>query len=175
MKAPLIDPAQWTRVWAHLPTMRRPAHYTLLALLVRDLGLRPIELARLDRSWFRGGELRIPHGRSKRGRARSLPVSPAIMDALAHHMGDRQGRVFLNRTGEPFTAGTIGDSIKRMFREAGVDACCYSGRRTLATNLVDRGVNLIVIRDILGHQNVATTQEYVGSTDAMMRRALFAA
>lgn len=173
MKAPLLDSDEFNKVFAHIDTMKRPAHYRLMLLLCRDLGLRPIELARLESRWFRGGELRIPHGKSKRKRPRTLPVTPAIMDALGDHMEGREGRVFLNRMGEPMLPNLISDAMRRLFREAGLSASCYSGRRTLATRLVDDGVNILVIQNVLGHSNPATTMQYCEVTPAMMAKALF--
>jgi integrase len=173
MKAPLLDAADFDRVFAHIETMKRPAHYRLLLVLCRDLGLRPIELAKLESSWFRGGELRIPHGQSKRKRPRSIMVSPTIMEALEDHMQGRVGRVFLNQQGETFKPNTIGDSLRRLFREAGIQASCYSGRRTLATRLVDANVNILTIQSILGHSNPMTTLAYCEVTPEMQRKALF--
>lgn len=173
MKAPLLEADQFDRVFAHIETMKRPAHYRLMLLLCRDLGLRPIEIARLDSSWFRGGELRIPHGQSKRKRPRSLPVSPAIMEALETHLEGRVGRVFLSQRGEAMLPNAISDAMRRLFKEAGVQASCYSGRRTLATRLVDQDTNILVIQNVLGHSNPATTLAYCEVTPAMMRKALF--
>lgn len=173
MKAPLLNAADFDKVFAHIETMKRPAHYKLLLLLCRDLGLRPIELARLESSWFRGGELRIPHGQSKRKRPRNIVVSPAIMEALAAHMGGREGRVFLNRDGDAFAPNNISDSMRRLFKEAGIQASCYSGRRTLATRLVDADVNILTIQSILGHSSPLTTMEYCQISPDAQRRALF--
>lgn len=173
MKAPLLSATEFNKALQHIETMKRPGHYRLLLLLMRDLGLRPIELARLQSDWFRGGELRIPHGQSKRKKPRTLPVSPAIIEALEAHMEGRQGTVFLNRMGEAFSPGTMGDSITRMYRQAGIQACCYSGRRSMATRLVDQDVNIRVIQQILGHSNLATTAAYCEVSESKMREAMF--
>ena len=173
MKAPTLNAIEFDTVFAHIETMKRPAHYRFLLLLCRDLGLRPIELAKLESGWFRGGELRIPHGQSKRKRPRSIMVSPAIMEALEAHMQGRTGRVFLNQRGEPMLPNLISDSIRRLFREAGIQASCYSGRRTLATRLVENNVNILTIQSILGHSNPMTTLAYCEVTPEMQRKALF--
>lgn len=148
--------------------------YRLMMLLSMRLGLRPMELAGLEAEWFRGEELRIPVGYSKRKAGRSLPVSEEILTVLHEHMGEHSGRVFLNARGAAFDANGISLAMRRLYRLAGVEGSCYSGRRTLATNLVDRDVNIAVVSKVLGHSSIATTQSYVGVTDRMMRRALFA-
>lgn len=173
MRAPIKTDLEFEKLFQHVETMSRPATYRLMLLLSVRLGLRPMELAGLDRSWFGDDELRIPIGHSKRKAGRSLPLSEEILAALADHMGDRAGRVFLNSAGDAFTPHGITLAMKRLYTRAGVDGSCYSGRRSLATSLVDRNINIAVVSQVLGHSSIATTQSYIGVTDNMMRRALF--
>ncbi|WP_298692046.1 tyrosine-type recombinase/integrase [uncultured Sphingomonas sp.] len=172
-QAPLIEAQDFVRLFAHAETMKRPTHYRLLLILMRDLGLRPIELARLERSWFRNTELRIPCGQSKRGRARTLPTSPAIREAIEVHMGNRSGLLFVNREGSAFTPSQMSASVRRLFAEAGVEGSTYSARRALATRLVDQDTNILVVQAVLGHSSPQTTMAYCSVTPRMVRRALF--
>lgn len=174
MRAPIKKDAEFEAVLAHTSSMERPAMYRLMMLLSIRLGLRPMELAGLDTSWFRADELRIPLGHSKRKSGRSLPISEEIIDALAAHMGPETGRVFRNGRGEAFDANGISMAMRRLYKRAGVEGSCYSGRRTLATSMVDKDINIAVVSKVLGHSSIATTQKYVGVSDSMMRRALFA-
>ncbi|MEG8018603.1 tyrosine-type recombinase/integrase [Sphingomonas sp. LR55] len=93
---------------------------------------------------------------------------------MAAHMQGSAGRVFRNKAGDVFTANGISEAMRRLYKLAGVEGSCYSGRRTLATSLVDRDVNIAIVSKVLGHSSIATTQSYVGVTDNMMRRALYA-
>jgi len=174
MRAPIKDSREFSELLEFTASMERPEHNRLMLLLTIRLGLRPLEISGLDTSWFRGLELRIPLGYSKRKSGRSLPVDAEILCALDAAMQGRAGRVFLNQRSQPFTAAGISEAIRRVYREAGQQGSAYSGRRSLATNLVDKGVNILIISKLLGHSNIATTQEYVSVTDGMMRRALFA-
>jgi site-specific recombinase XerD len=88
-------------------------------------------------------------------------------------MGGQTGRVFRNAAGEAFTANGISEAIRRIYRLAGVQGSCYSGRRAMATRMVDNKVNIVVVSKVLGHSSIATTQSYIGVTDTMMREALF--
>lgn len=174
MKAPILSEAQWEQIAAHVETMKRPQHYRFLLLLIRKLGLRPMELAGLESSWFRGTELRIPLGHSKGGSGRSLPVNDEILAALALHMGERRGRVFLNREGCPFSAHQMSASIRRLMDMAGVQGSAYSGRRGMATRMVEQGQSMRVLQAALGHRHLTTTQQYAEVSDKMLRSALFA-
>lgn len=174
MKALILEDEQFEAVLDFTKRMHRPRMYRLMLLLSIRLGLRPMEMAGMDSSWFRGGELRIPLGHSKRKSGRSLPINTEIVEALEAHLEGRKGRVFLNHLGDAFEARGISEAIKRIYNMAGIEGQCYSGRRTLATRMVDRGVNIAVVSKVLGHSSIATTQAYIGVTDTMMSRALFA-
>ena len=174
MRAPIKTKSDFEKLFQHVETMERPATYRLMLLLSVRLGLRPMELAGLEREWFSDDELRIPIGHSKRKAGRSLPLNEEIKAALVAHMGNSGGRVFRNATGDAFTPHGITLAMKRLYKRAGIDGSCYSGRRSLATSLVDRNVNIAVVSQVLGHSSIATTQSYIGVTDNMMRRALFA-
>lgn len=63
--------------------------------------------------------------------------------------------------------------MRRLYREAGQLGSCYSGRRTLLTDLVERDVNILTIQSIAGHSSPVTTLSYVGVTPTMMRKALY--
>jgi len=173
MRAPIKSAEEFETVFAFAAQMNRPSMYRLMLLMSVKLGLRPMEIAGLDTSWFRNNELRIPLGHSKRKSGRSLPITPDIIAALKLHMQGEQGRVFRNAQGDAFTANGISEAIRRIYKMAGVQGSCYSGRRTLATNLVDKGVNIAVVQQVLGHTNLATTANYIGVTERMMREAMF--
>lgn len=173
MRAPIKTSEEFNKVFEEAAQSSRPAMYRLMLLLSVRLGLRPMEIAGLESIWFRGKELRIPIGHSKRKQGRSLPISEEIQAALRAHLRGNVGRVFLNKQGNAFTANGISEALRRLYKQADVEGSCYSGRRTLATSMVDRNVNIAVVSAMLGHSSIATTQSYIGVTDAMLRNAMF--
>lgn len=174
MLAPILAPAQWERIEQHIATVQNPAMYGLIVKLIRATGLRPVELARMESTWLRGMELRIPQGKSKRGRAGTIPLSIDLINDLYAYMGDRKGVVFLTRTGKPFTPLGMTQAIIRLMERAGVSGSCYSARRGLANRLVDEGVNIAVIQHVLRHSNLSTTAQYCAVSTNMVRNALYA-
>ncbi|WP_188063758.1 tyrosine-type recombinase/integrase [Sphingobium sp. KCTC 72723] len=173
MQAPILDEEQFATVLQFARNMQRAPMYSLMILLSKKLGLRPMEIAGLETSWFVGQSLRIPLGHSKRKQGRTLPVDQEILTALDKHMQGREGRIFRNAAGDAFTANGISEAIRRIYRLSGVQGSCYSGRRTMATNLVDNKVNILVVQKLLGHSSPVTTMNYVGVSERMMREALF--
>lgn len=55
---------------------------------------------------------------------------------------------------------SIGGTIKEAMIRAGVVGSAHQLRHTFATRLHERGVDLLVIKDLLRHQSVASTQIY---------------
>lgn len=173
MRAPILADDQFDTILSFTAGMERPTMYRLMILLTKKLGLRPMELSGMESGWFVGNELRIPLGHSKRKQGRSLPIDAEILQTLTDHMGGSKGRIFRNARGDAFTANGISEAIRRIYKLAGVQGSCYSGRRSMATRMVDNKVNIAVVSKVLGHSSIATTQNYIGVTDNMMRNALF--
>lgn len=174
MQAPLLSPLQWDKVEQHIEGMRNPEMYRLIVKLIRSTGLRPIELALMERSWVRGLELRIPKGKTKKGRAGTIPLSEQLVEDIYSYMGDRTGVVFLTRSLKPFTNVGMSQAIIRLMDQSGVSGSCYSARRGLANRLVDERVNIAVIQHVLRHASLATTASYCAVSTNMVRNALYA-
>ena len=80
-------------------------------------------------------------------------------------------RHFLHeRYGDPNNAIKV---LKRMFVAAGVaGASSHSLRRTHANTLRRRGVDMMIIKEQLGHSSLATTQRYFDVDPAEARAAI---
>lgn len=53
-------------------------------------------------------------------------------------------------------------AFKRLFRAAGIEgASSYSGRRTFATTLINKGCNLVMVAELMGHDSIEMTRKYV--------------
>lgn len=174
MRAPIKTPEQYQELVEFTETRRDGAKWRLMLVLSFKLGLRPIELAQLDTTHFRSGELRIREGHTKGKAGRSLPTCPEVMDALAEHMRGRTGHVFLNERGEVMDSAAISTAMRRLYREAGQVGSCYSGRRTAGQRMQDAGANILTLQGFYGHKSPLTTMSYVGVSMNQLRQAMFA-
>lgn len=103
----------------------------------------------------------------KGGKERIVPVGRTALRAIADYLAGRPGAVrsdplFVNYRGGRLTPRTVQDHLKRRLIRSGVykDASPHSLRHSFATHLLDGGVDLRAIQELLGHASLSTTQKY---------------
>lgn len=141
----------------------------LLAVLL-GAGLRRAEATALMLADYntQSGELRIERGKGNRGRVTYLGSSAReVVNYWLEFRGARPGPLLLplTRTGRllrrALSEQSVFDIAQRRAREAGIKPISpHDGRRTLATNLIDNGVDLLTVQQILGHASPETTARY---------------
>lgn len=107
----------------------------------------------------------------KGSKERLVPISDAALREIQLWLFDRnlmkvkpgeQEFVFLNRRGAHLTRTMILIMIKRTAEEAGIAKTVspHTLRHSFATALLKGGANLRAIQEMLGHENIKTTQIY---------------
>ena len=139
-------------------------------LLLATLGLRRQEVCRLelDHIDWRVGEIRLKTTKSRRERV--LPLTHEVGAALANYVLHERPplavpQLFLSNRAPhaPIFPRTIGSIVTRHLRCAGIQAPSYGAhllRHSLATRLVNEGVPVKQIADLLGHASINTTAIY---------------
>jgi integrase len=80
--------------------------------------------------------------------------------------------VFATRQGGPITRTEDWRSWKAILREAQVrDARVHDARHTAATLLIEQGVHIRVVQEVLGHTRVTTTERYTHVATLQMKHA----
>ena len=139
-------------------------------LLMANMGLRCCEVAALtlDDVDFRNGTVNVPA--TKSCDSRKLPLEAgagaALAEYVAHHRPASDSRaVFLrnkSHRGEPMSKSQMRNSLRYQARLAGVEGfATHMLRRRAATAMVERGVPMKVVADVLGHAEVQTTMAYL--------------
>jgi integrase len=95
---------------------------------------------------------RIHIGQTKNRRPKAIIITPELA-ALLHEL-PQVGRLF------PWKPDSVTHHFQRTARAAGLECRLHDLRHTYGSWLAMAGVNLQVIRDLMGHQDVKTTQIY---------------
>lgn len=71
------------------------------------------------------------------------------------------------------TPGSISNKIRHFADKVGIsDLHTHSLRHKFATNLLEQGTNIRVVQDLMGHENLNTTQFYLSVTDKAKKEAI---
>ncbi len=124
---------------------------------------------------------------SKRGRTRTVPLHAEAHDALRRWYAARpraaSDALFVSlrqrrrATSERLSASAVGDVVAKHSAGAGVREdrrTAQALRHTFCLMLAERGVALEVIRELVGHVDVRTTQIYVDVTNQRKADAIAA-
>lgn len=147
-------------------------------------GLRVSELCELDRS---GLDLagRAVTVRGKGDRQRTVPFGIEARDALAAYLERarphltgrvraRHDRLFVNARGGPLSRQGFWKILRGHARGAGIAARVHPHalRHSFATHLLERGADLRVVQELLGHASITTTSIYTHLDRAYLHRVL---
>ena len=82
--------------------------------------------------------------------------------------------IFLNRRGERLSRVMIFIVIKNLVTKSGISKSVspHTFRHSCATHLLERGADLQVIQNILGHESIITTELYTHATSEKLRETI---
>ena len=153
--------------------------YAMLQLAY-TLGLRPMEICQitLDDISFRKAELNI--NIRKCHNALKLPLPEVTIKAIAAYIiGTRpqsaHRTLFLSLQPPygPITPTTVHYYFKIVMQKVNPAATVYWLRHTYAQNLLQAGVSLYEIKELLGHDSIESTRKYLLIHIKLMREVLF--
>lgn len=111
---------------------------------------------------------------------RMVFVHPAVIEWLqrwrARTDAAESDYIFATRNGTPMGTTNVARAVRDVFEDAGLyqpgqNSVPHSLRHSAATRMLSSGSDLEVVRDILGHADVATTALYLHSSDERKRAA----
>ena len=149
----------------------RERDYCILTIFL-NCGLRISELCGLDLQDIQDDALRVL---GKGNKERTVYLTDVAMLHLQTYLNSRTDNsiaLFAGKGTPRLTKGGIETLLKRIGRVAGVENVHpHRFRRTLATNLLDRGMNIQDVAMILGHADLKTTQIYCYITQTNVKSA----
>lgn len=100
---------------------------------------------------------------TKSKKERTIPMNDRVLDILEELNKDKKGEfVFSRLVGIKFNADYISKQFKKSVRSIGLgdEIHFYCLRHYFASRLVQEGVSLYVVKELLGHEDLKTTQIY---------------
>lgn len=146
-------------------------------------GLRVSELVGLNHDDLSGELVRV---RGKGKKERIVPIGLMALKAIQgylEHKPPKDGEpnlkrpLYLNRSGGRLTDRSIRRMILKYARQVALKkgVSPHTLRHSFATHMLDRGADLRSVQELLGHENLSTTQIYTHVTTKRLKEAYDAA
>lgn len=138
----------------------------LIAKMLFMTGLRIGELCALNRNSIVNRQFSVV-GKSKNPRPCFITkeLEQDIKIYLEHRQDNSPALFVANQTGERITKGIIQSVFRRASLGFGRRVTPHTLRHSYATRLVDDGVDIRFVAELLGHQSLETTQKYTHIRD----------
>lgn len=156
--------------------------YCIITLFL-NCGMRLAELVTIDLSDFRDDTIRIV---GKGSKERLVYLNDACLFSLQRYkkaraalpnLADKDALFVSKRTGKRLSARRVEQIVARCLQSAGLSGRGFSPhklRHTAATLMYQGGVDMLALKEILGHENVSTTQIYTHINRDQLRQAVAA-
>ncbi len=144
-------------------------NYAIIETLY-SCGLRVSELINLRFSdlFFNEGFIRV---RGKGDKQRLVPISETAIQKIKNYIPYRaqinikrgsEDVLFLSARGTAISRITVFHYVRKYSEEAGIDKDIspHVFRHSFATHLLERGANIRVIQEMMGHEKISTTEIY---------------
>jgi len=146
--------------------------------LFLNCGLRISELIGLNVSDVRGDQLRVL---GKGNKERILYLNDACIDEIQNYLALRntqavidRNALFLSNRRTRISKAAVEKLVKKYLLKAGLDSTQYSPhklRHTAATLMLQNGVDVRTLQEVLGHEHLNTTQIYTHVDNENLRMA----
>ena len=155
----------------------RERDYCILTLFL-NCGLRISELTGLDVNDIQDDALRVL---GKGNKVRVVYLNQACKDALVRYLavrrpisGKDKNALFLSGQNKRISRSMVHALVKKHLSAAGLDSDKYSShklRHTAATLMLQNGVDVKAVQEVLGHEHLNTTEIYTHIDNEALRVA----
>jgi len=155
-----------------IESLKNPKHKLLLSLAY-GAGLRVNEIVGLKIQDLDFDELTI-HIKQAKGQKDRISVIPgSIVDKLRNLIAGKGNNdfVFTSERGGKLTTRTAQKVFENALQTSGIqkNATFHSLRHSFATHLLENGTDIRYVQELLGHQNIRTTQRYTQVTNPQLK------
>ncbi len=109
---------------------------------------------------------------TKTGKTRIVPLNSSAVAIIRRQQGRHPDFVFTSKEGNQIHPDKIYHALKSALLEIGLEGDVHKLRHTFASQLNINGIDLVSIKDLLGHSDLATTQRYAHVSPKHLRTAV---
>lgn len=170
-----LDEAQ--RLLSSVDGKNKERDYCILCIFL-NCGLRISEIVGLNLSDIRADHIRVF---GKGSKERVIYINDACAEAINAYLAVRKdiaaidrNALFLSNRRTRMSREAVHSMVKQSLLRAGLDAEKYSShklRHTAATLMLQNGVDVRTLQELLGHENLNTTQIYTHVDNSELRIA----
>ncbi|MDB2468168.1 site-specific integrase [Planktomarina temperata] len=185
-QAKLLTDAEFKRLTAVINSLRYQTRNHTTVALSFYAGLRACEIAALrvgdvfDEASNVKDTIYLNAGQTKGSDSTTVLVNTKLKRQLEKfakqypvHMSTRTAPLLFSAKGGGFSAQTIVNLFKRIYKIAGIEgASSHSGRRQFVTKLADQGINARLVQVLARHKHLSTTQRYIDVNENALRNAV---
>lgn len=156
------------------PTRKRDR---LVFLLLYGAGLRVSELCNLKKSDVDLDRNLIVVRGGKGAKDRVVPIPDELAEEIKSYLETRDdGSEYLlveerRKKKDKLSTKTVWYLLRKYGQKAGIKVTPHMLRHSFATHMLERGVDIRAIQELLGHSNLSTTQIYTKVTVEHLRKA----
>jgi site-specific recombinase XerD len=117
----------------------------------------------------------------KGNKERVVPIGETTLADLKAYLirrqefvGEKQvggASLFLNLQGGPLSVRSVDRLVRKFGHGEGLDFTPHTLRHSFATHLMENGADMMLIKEILGHASLSTTQKYTHVTAETLKKA----
>jgi len=165
-KERILNPKEEKELLKHCPE-----HLRQIIKVALNTGLRLGEILNLKWNDIEKEKSYLIVEKSKSGRSRTVPLNDKVCK-LFQSLPEKNTYIFYNpRTGTRYD--NVSSSFSTARRKSGLeDLRFHDLRHTFASRLIEKGVDIITVKELLGHSDVGITQRYTHSRDETKQRAV---
>lgn len=165
----VLSKQEWICLYEQLSEVNRKI---VLVALQTAFRLRNVLNLRWEQINLNTRLIKLSKNENKGKKLINIPITDILYEVLMSLEPKSEGYVFINPdTGKPYTS--IKNGFNAACRRAGIKNFHFHDlRRTAATWLLENGVDIRTIQEILAHTNISTTERYLSTTSEAKRKAM---
>ena len=157
-----------------LESIKDPRDKLMVTLQVQT-GLRPSELMNIELGDIDLKKSEILIRNTKTNDERKVYLTTKVSLLLEKYINQRKAnsetkKLFLCKNkNKGLSLYQYQRLLRKYSRKSGIKATPYMLRHTFATLFIEREGNLLILKDLLGHKKIETTERYIHECDAMIK------